>query len=234
MPLDRAWDLPSSVPLTGQNARAIDDRIKSPYNMTSNLRIGREFKGGFHVEVAYISRQARRSLTGLDMMPATNLVGAASGMTYYQAAQILGRQAIANAPVDSVQKVPFWENPWSGAAGGGLTATQNICKQFVTAHGGYTTTLRNLDLFCTPACSTLGKSRCSRNNMLRCNGNYRGMEWTIPNASAREFKFDFNYTWSKSIGLSSSRETDGGSSIGNPWLRSQNKFAAVYVAIWVR
>jgi hypothetical protein len=147
----------------------------------------------------------------------------------------LGALALANAPVGDVPKVAFWENLWPGAAAGGLTATQNIYKQFVTAHGDYTTTLRNLDVFCTPACSKLGPYALWSQQYVTVqaqrslgNGNYNGLAWTIRKRFSQGYQFDFNYTWSKSEDLQSSRETDGGSTIGNPWIRDQNKAVSDY------
>src|SRR5258708_40317286 len=64
------------------------------------------------------------------------------------------------------------------------------------------------------------------------------MQWTIRKRFTQGYQFDFNYTWSKSIDLASTRETDGptgGSSGGqgngqiiNAWFPSQSKAVSDY------
>jgi hypothetical protein len=230
-----AGGFPQTVPLTGQNTSTIDDQLKAPYSMAMNLTIGREFKGGYLVQVSYVGHQARRSLIGEDMMAPTNLVDTQSGMTYYQAAQILGAQALAGVPAANVAPVAFWQNLWPAAASGGLTATQNVYKQFVLVNGDYTSALRNLDVSCVPACSKLGPYALWNAQYITVQaqrsigwGSYNGMQWTIRKRFSQGFQFDYNFTWSKCEDLASQTEAGGGSTIGNPWIQSQNKAVCDY------
>lgn len=226
---------PQVVPLTGQNTITIDDQLKAPYEMSLNFTIGREFKGGFLVQASFVDHQARRSLIGEDMMAPTNLVDTQSGMTYYQAAQILGSQALAGVPVANVAPVAFWQDLWPGAAGGGLTATQNVYKQFALVDGDYTTALRNLDVNCVPSCSKLGQYAMWNPQYITVqaqrsigNGNYNGLQWTVRKRFSQGFQFDYNFSWSKCEDLGSQIEANGGSTIGNPWIASQNKAVCDY------
>jgi hypothetical protein len=236
-----AGGFPQTTPDGGQNTSAIDDQLLTPYVMSSNISIGREFKGGFFVQVAYVNRAARRSLVGQDVIPPTNLVDPKSGQTYYQAAQILAAQALAGVPQANIAPVPFWENLWPGAAANGRTATQNVYPQFVNTHGDYTTALRNLDVNCTPACSKLGPFAQWSPQYVDLYayrsvgaGNYNGMEWTVRKRFTQGYQFDFNFTWSKAEDLASNRETAGSlaqtASIVNPLNKSQNKAVSDYDA----
>ncbi len=224
-----AGGFPQVVPPDGLNTTTINDQLKGPYDMALNFSIQREFKGGFLVQGSFIDHQSRRSLIGLDMAAPTNLVDPASGMTYYQAAQILGREALAGVPAQDVQPVAFWQDMWPGAAGGGLTATQNVYKQFVQVDGDYTTALRNLDVGCVPSCSRLGPYAMWDQQYIALlaessigKGNYNGMQWTIRKRFSQGIQFDYNFTWSKCEDYGSETEANGGSSIGNPWIASQN------------
>ncbi len=111
---------------TAPNAFAIinsqDDQLKFPYTMNMNFAVSREFKGGFFVQGAYVSRLARRSLTSEDIAMPTNLRDPSSGMRYFEAATQLALLARANTPTAQVPKIPFWENMFPGAAGGGHEA----------------------------------------------------------------------------------------------------------------
>src|ERR1700759_4638323 len=116
---------PGGFPQTPPNAQlqssTIDDQLKSPYTMNTNFSVGRQFKHGFFFQASFVNRESRRSLIGEDIAAPTNLVDTASGMSYYQAAQILGNYALADTPVSKVPNVAFWQNLWPGAAGKGLT-----------------------------------------------------------------------------------------------------------------
>ena len=47
-------------------------------------------------------------------------------------------------------------------------------------------------------------------------GDYNGMQWTVRKRFSQGYQFDFNYTWSKSIDLASTREANPtGGSAGN-------------------
>ncbi len=226
---------PQTVPLTGQNTSTIDDQLKSPYDMALNLTVQREFKGGFMVQASFIDHQARRSLIGEDMMAPTNLVDPQSGMTYYQAAQILGSQALSGVAAANVAPVAFWQDLWPGAAGGGLSATQNVYKQFQLVDGDYTSALRNLDVNCVPSCSKLGPYALWNAQYITVqaqrsigNGNYNGLQFTVRKRFSQGIQFDYNFTWSKCEDLASQTEANGGSTIGNPWIASQNKAVCDY------
>jgi hypothetical protein len=212
-PVAPSGAFPQTHPLGTGNERAYDDSVKSPYTINANLTVSRELRGGLLFQASYVNRTSRRSLIGTDMMNPTNLVDSKSGMSYFQAASILGQNAINGTPVANIQNIPYWENLWPGAAGGGLTATQAIYQQFVLVHGDYTSALLNIDKACTPSCSIFGKNamysaQYAALNVYRslASGDYNGLELTLRKRFSQGYQFDFNYTWSKCLDLSSHRE----------------------------
>ncbi len=208
---------PQTYPNIFAITSGLDDQLQAPYTENFDFSIGREFKGGFFVQGAYVGRFSHRSLAQDDLAMATNLVDKKSGMDYNTAAGLLSQYTFAGTPVSQVPKIPYWENLWPAAAGGGLSATQQIYKQYAGSGGDFTTALSNidgegtLDGTCQPACSIFGpyaifNPQYGSLATLRSigYGNYNAMQWTIRKRFSQGYQFDFNYTWSKSIDLTSS------------------------------
>ena len=216
---------PQTAPDVFAITRAVDDTFKAPYTINMNFSAGREFKGGFFVQGSYVGRLSRRSLIGDDLAMPTNLKDLKSGMTYNDAAGQLSQYVLAGTPVANVPKIAYWENLWPAAAGKGLTATQAIYQHYLDTGGDYTTALTEidgeatLDGKCQPACSIFGpyaifSSQYGSLAGFRSagKGDYHAMQWTIRKRFSQGYQFDFNYTWSKSIDLGSTRETGGSTS----------------------
>jgi hypothetical protein len=135
--------------------------------------------------VAYIGRLGRRLLQEEDMAMPQDLVDKQSGMDYFAAATLLSKAAAANVPIQSLSKIPYWENMFPGAAGvydgadfggctpGGATLPGNFSPTATQAmYSSYACALHNetLPLIfadvpgelglgpnpCFPACSKLG------------------------------------------------------------------------------
>jgi hypothetical protein len=228
---------PQVQPDIFQITSGVDDRIKAPYTMNMNFSIGREFAKGFFIQGSYVGRMSRRSLIRDDLAMPTNLKDPASGQTYFDAARALALLAQSNTPIAQVGKIPFWENMWPGAAGGGRTATQNIYDVYASQSPDYTTALAIIDTECDPACSRLGPYAIfnSQYSSLaaarsRGHGNYHGMQWTVRKRFEAGYSFDFNYTWSKSTDLSSGREGESSTfgQIRNAWNPFLNKGVSDY------
>lgn len=193
---------------------SLDDKLRAPYTMNINFSVQRELAGGFMVQAAYVGRLSRRSLVKDDVAMPTNLVDPVSGMNYRQAAGQLTAMINAGTPTASVQPIPYFENLWAPAAGDGLTATQNIYDLYQSQGGDYTTALLMMDVYCYPACSILGPNAIFDNQFgslvalrSRGNGNYHAMQWVVRKRWSNSFQFDLNYTWSKSIDLASTPES---------------------------
>ena len=178
--------------------------------MNMNLSVGREFGGGLFVQAAYVGRLARSSLLNRDLALHTDMKDPVSGVTYIQAArQMLGLWR-ANVPVDQVGPIAYWENMWPGAAGGGLTATQAIYSKFSAFNVDTSAVTYDIDINCAPSCSKLGPFAMFNEQVATYNdytsdgrGNYHAMQWTVRKRLGNDLRFDFNYTWSKSIDLNS-------------------------------
>ena len=244
---------PQIQPDIFQIATGLDDKIKSPYSINLNFSIAREYKHGFLVQGAYVGRLSRHSLIGDDVATPTDLKDPKSGQTYFQAASQLWALNVAGADVSKVPAIPFWENMWPGAAGGGLNATQSIYTNVYQQVSDATTALTYLDLpddtgACYPSCSVLGPYALfnSQYSSLaayrsRGTGNYHAMQWTVRKRFSEGYQFDFNYTWSKSIDMASTREKDGrvASQIINAWSPGQMRGVSdydtthIFSAFWV-
>jgi len=217
----------------------LDDQLKAPYTMNASISVGRQLKGGFFVEASFVDRQSRRSLVGEDFVEPTNLKDPTSGMTYFQAADMLAQLIAKNTPVSQVPNIPFWQNMWPGAASNGLTATQGIYNVYKANAPDWTTALYNVDIDCNPACSKLGQNAMFNSQFTGLfgyrsigNGNYNGLHVTVRKTFSQGYQFDFNYTWSKCEDLSSAPESSaaGGEepAVWNAWFPSQNKSVCDY------
>jgi hypothetical protein len=128
---------PSAAPNIFAVTGSIDDNLKAPYTMNTNLSIGREFRHGLFIQAAYVGRLSRNSLIQRDLAMPTDLKDPKSGQTYFQAMTQLGTlMDIQKVSVANLPKIPFFENMWASAAAGGLTATQIIGKNYVNQTPG--------------------------------------------------------------------------------------------------
>ena len=176
---------PSGLPDGVANSWGVDDKVKTPYSHVFDFSISRELPNSFVLDVAYIGRLGRRLLQEEDMAMPLDLVDKGSGMDYFAAATLLSQAAAANVPIQSLSKIPYWENMYPGAAGvydgadfGGCTpgsatlpgnfsptATQAMYSSYACALHNETLPLIFADVPgelglgpnpCFPACSKLG------------------------------------------------------------------------------
>lgn len=228
---------PQTAPDIWAIASSLDDKLKAPYTINLNFAIERELKGGFMVQAAYVGHLARRSIIGDDVAIATNLKDPASGQTYFQAATLMMNQVAAGVPTSKIAKQPFFETFYPGYATSTMSATQSIYDQFWTQEPDATSVLLDID---GPGCDPCGKSGAfqqwnSQYSSLavyrsRGSGSYHGLQLTARKRFAKGLQFDFNYTYSKSIDLASTRESDGVTSaqIINPWNTRQMRAVSDY------
>ena len=228
---------PQTAPDIWAIARSLDDKLKAPYTINLNFSMERELKGGLMVQAAYVGRLSRRSIVGDDAAIPTNLRDPASGQTYFQAATLMVQQANAGVPASKIAKQPFFENFYPGYATKTLNATQSIYDQFWTQEPDATSVLLDID---GPGCSPCGKfgafqqwnSQYSSLGVYRSrgSGSYHSLQMSARKHFAHGLQFDFNYTYSKSIDLASTRESDGvtSSQIVNPWNTRQMRAVSDY------
>jgi hypothetical protein len=225
----------------------LDDQLTSPYNMSTNFTVERQLPAGITVEGSYVGRFSRHSLTQRDFGAPTNLRDSISGTTYFEAAQQLERLVLSATPVAQVPAIPFWENVWPGAAGGGLTATQAIYQIYSTYGPDWTTSLTFPDTACVPACSKFGPYAMFNQQFASLpawdssgSGSYNAMQWSVRKRFTQGLLFNFNWTWSKSIDDSSRAESAGAWAFGlgnvntgnqeNVWMPRQSRGVSDYDA----
>ena len=238
---------PQLHPTSGAGSFAItnfiDDTIRPPYTLPMNISIGREFRGGFYIQGAYVGRGSRRSIIDRDLAMPTNPTDPGSGQSYYDAATVLARHILAGTPTAQVPRIPFFENFWSNAAASGRTATQNIYANWSDYGPDFLSGLADMDHFDFPTCSRLGCNFMFSNQLSSLSarssvagGSFHSMQWTARKRFGAGLTLDFNYTWAKSLDLASANENAGafslvGSSGGfllNPWFPMLRKGVSDY------
>lgn len=257
---------PVTYPYVFAITNSVDDQLDAPYTMNMNLSWGREFGKGWFVQASYVGRLSRHSLVRRDLAMPTNLKDPVSGMTYFQAMQILGAftdiQEAANRSTSyqRIPPIPFFENLWPAAAGGGYTATQNIANYYVRGsnQGDFTNVLHAMDdqQMCKGRTGPVFRSNgsvqylpCSKfgpNAMFSPQygalsgqssigmGNYHSAQLTIRKQFTQSLLLDFNYTLSKSIDIASGTEDAGswgGGFITNSWDPYQRRSVSDYDAL---
>ncbi len=208
-------------------AYGIDDRIKTPYSIVTDLSIQRELPGGFTLEAAYVGRLGRHLLQQVDIGAPRDMVDPKSRMDYYAASSILDQAH--DAGKTTVSPIGFWENLFPNAAGGGNTATQNIYNEiFQLERGNDVANPFFLDVICSwPANTTLG-GPCGPNGGLGYfwspqwsslytwssigTSSYNAAQLVLRHQMSHGLQMDFGYTFAKSIDLGSDaeRQTSGG------------------------
>jgi hypothetical protein len=147
-------------------------------------------------------------LQQIDLAQPLDLVDPQSGQDYFAAATQLSKQSYAGAV--NVATIPYFEDMFSDAAGGGNSATQNIYNIWLS--GNETGSLYMLDVLCTPGCggqtnrfwprqyaslyawSSIGSS------------NYNAAQITLLHRMSRGVQMNLGYTFSKSLDMGSDAE----------------------------
>jgi hypothetical protein len=237
--------LGAPYPTSGAGSFAItsslDDKLKAPYTMNLNFSIGRDFSHGFFVQVSYVGRLSRNSLTDRDMAAYTNLKDPKSGQTFYEGMrQLAVAMDYQGVSIANLPKIPFFENMWPAAAGHGLTSTQVWAKDYYDYYtqGDFSDVLNDFDnaalcnvgstLFSSSggidaaACGAQGPWMMFNPQFSALaawssigKGDYHGMQWTVRKSFSSGLQFDLNYTWSKSIDLGSAQESGAGTGNAN-------------------
>ena len=215
---------PATYPDIFAITNSVDDSLVPPYSMTMNFNIGRDFGDGIFVQAGYAGRLGRRLMSQTDMAAATNLKDAQSGQTYFQAATALARLGLAGTDIEDVKPLPFFENNFPGLAEPGLSATQGAYDYISGVAPDYTYALFLLD-------PVFGTSKFGPNAMFNSQYSFLSAWRNMGSSDYHSFQLnarknwdngdliDFNYTFSKSIDLTSSAERVGYSTgvIANPW-----------------
>ncbi|MGB6688877.1 MAG: carboxypeptidase regulatory-like domain-containing protein [Terracidiphilus sp.] len=210
----------------------LDSAIKTPYSNLLDLSVTRALHKGASVEVSWVGRYARRQLAQEDVaMPINLTVG---GTSYFAAASQMAKLARANTPVTSVGKVPYWEQEFAGLSGqdvglglGHLTATQNVYALFLSNLYNETYALYQLDTpgsLPNPAIGAGVNYPAFRyyHDQYSALYSWRSVGDSSFNALEAVYRqnfgglqADFNYTYSKSLDVTSQAERLGNSASTN-------------------
>jgi len=192
---------------------SLDDTLTTPYNYSVNLSYGRELGKGLSFETSYVGRFARKLLATRDIMQLNNIKDPASGLTWYQAINILIDHRYRNTPIASIPTLPFFENLFPGVANfilgdPSLSNTQAVYTLLARPGVGgfditdYTFIQTFLDdkpvakfnnTFFHPqyaALSTFGTIARS---------NYNSAQFSLRQRFRHDLTFDLNYTYSHSL-----------------------------------
>jgi hypothetical protein len=199
--------------------QSIDDTLVTPSAHMVSMVFGRDLSTNFALEAGYVGRFGRDLLVRRDLAMPLNLTDPRSGVDYFTAVQQL-ITAAQTSGVSGVGPIPYWENLFPAAAGGGLTATQAIARAFMNNSPDWITALYEMDEFCEPACSIFGPfayfadqydSLAAVSSIGR--SNYHGLVLTLRKRYSAGSQFDFNYTLSQSKDNGS--QVERGSAFGN-------------------
>jgi hypothetical protein len=189
-------------------AHGLDDHMKTPYSHVVNLSLQRELPSQFVLEAAYIGRFGRHQLQQIDLAQPLDLVDSKSGMDYFAAATQLSRQSYAGAT--RVAAIPYFENMFPDAAGGGNSATQNIYNSWLP--GNETGSLYRMDILCTPGCGGQTNRFWPRQYASMYawssigSSNYNAGQVTLQHKMSRGIQMELSYTLSKSLDMGSDAE----------------------------
>jgi hypothetical protein len=108
----------------------LDSSLKTPYSYALDFSISRELPHNMAIEVAYVGRLGHNLLVQSDLAQPLNLVDPKSGISYYQAAQVMAKLARVNngggtdpATVTSATIGPtaaYWNNLFTPVASGDM------------------------------------------------------------------------------------------------------------------
>ena len=213
-------------PSAGLIVWGFDNSLKTPYAYQIDFSVSRELPKNMLLQVSYVGHLAHRLLTQEDVDMPLDLVDKGSGVDYFAAATRFSQLANANVPVSAItpalvgHSAAYWSNifPNLPALSGqtGLTPLQAAYSIMSPFAGNETSGLYYLDYpgaACPNGCSKFGPNaffnpQYSSLYAWRSIGNssYNGLQAQLQKRFSHGVQFDFNYTWSKSIDLSSDAE----------------------------
>lgn len=202
----------------------LDSAIKTPYSHLVDLSIARELGNGSSLEISYVGRFAHRLLAQEDVAMPTNL--AAAGSTYFAAARDLAKLSRSGAPVSTVQPVPYFQQVFAalnnvdlGLGFGPASATQNVYQLFQQNLFNETYALYELDVPDSLSGAGVNPNQTypsfryyhdqySALYAWRSIGysNYNALQAVYRQRFGAGLQADLNYTYSKSLDITSQSE----------------------------
>jgi hypothetical protein len=248
LPTAPAGGFPAVPAASGNGSFAIswglDSAIKTPYSHLIDFSITRGLRNGASLEISYVGRIAHRQLAQEDVAMPLNLT--LGGTSYFSAASQMAKMARSNVAVTSVLPINYWEQEFAGLEGqdigmgyGPLSATQNVYALFLANLYNETYALYQLDTPGNLPNSNIGAGVSYPafryyHNQYSALYSWRSIGYSNFNALEVVYRqhfggmqADFNYTYSKSLDITSQAERLGNSAttnyaqIMNTWQPSQ-------------
>lgn len=241
----------------------LDDTIRTPYSYTLDFSIARELSHQFSLEFSYVGRLSHKLLIQEDLAMPKDLTDPSSKVDYFSAATALAKLYRQGIPTSQINAntvgatAAYWQNMTQPAGPGGYSL---FCSGGTTAdpiQANYdlfscfsqneTTALFFLDLLGIPgdcpggACFPIGGANSYFNPQYSSlyawrtasNANYHAFQTNFRKRMTHGTQFDLNYTFSKSIDMSSDAERIGfvgglGGQIINSWAPTQLRAVSDY------
>jgi hypothetical protein len=209
--------------------------LKTPYAYQLDFSISRELPKNMIFEASYVGHLGHRLLTQEDLAMPLDLVDTASGIDYFKAATRFAQLGSAGVPASAITPAvvgptaPYWGHifPNLPALSGltGMTPLQAAYSIMDDPQSGFltneTTGLYVLDypgVGCPNGCSKFGPNAFYNPQYASLyawrtigNSSYHALQLSLRKRFSQGVQFDFNYTFSKSLDLSSDAERI------NPW-----------------
>ena len=225
-PIPTTLQFPLTVPSDEETRieSSLDQGLTTPYNYSFNFSYGREIGKGLSFEASYVGRFARKLLATRDIMQLNNIRDPQSGMTFYEAMNMLVDFKYQKKLPSEVPDIAFFNNlfPFMSDFWGepGLTNTQAayafIAPSAAPFNGLGITDYTTLQLIWddAPGCTTCpeGTGPAKFNNMFYqpqfgalsafstlAFSNYNSLQLSLRQRLREDVTFDFNYTYSHSL-----------------------------------
>jgi Carboxypeptidase regulatory-like domain/TonB dependent receptor len=219
-------------PIPGNIFWGVDNSLKTPYAYQLDFSVSRELPKNMIFELSYVGHLAHRLLTQEDLALPLNLRDTTTGIDYFQAATRFAQLGNAGVPASAITPAlvgptaAYWGNIFpnlpalSGFPGTPLQAAYAIMDDPDTGFlHNETTGLFTLDYpsadggYCPNGCSKFGPNAFYNRQYGSLyawrtigNSSYNALQVSLRKRFSQGVQFDFNYTFSKSIDLSSDAE----------------------------
>ncbi|HET9741392.1 MAG TPA: carboxypeptidase-like regulatory domain-containing protein [Terriglobales bacterium] len=218
-------------------AHGIDQSLKTPYSYALNLSIQRQLPGRTVLDVGYVGHLGHHILGYDDVAGPLDIVDPKTGIDYYAAATRFSQLARAGTPNSAITPAligptaAYWTDMFTG---GGTPAAmlQGIYSKFNANLYNETSALYDFDVLGKLGITPVGGLNSFYNGQYsswwdwRSIGmsNYNALQVSLHRDMSHGLLFGFNYTYSKSLDISSEAERGGHAlfdSIINPWSPQQ-------------
>jgi hypothetical protein len=219
---------------------SLDTGLRTPYVYMVNLGLARELTPTTSLEIAYLGRLSHKLLTQEDFGLPLDVVDPKSHVDYFSAMSRLSQLARANVPLSKVTPAlvgptaAYWNNLFAPIVQSDVLSTPCKAGQCTPLQAIYAMEqlfvfnetfipffLDIPDFICPNGCSTLGPYTFYDPQFFSlygwrslANANYHALQVSLRQRLTRGVQFDLNYTYSKSLDLTSvaSRVGPAGSS----------------------